>query len=179
MSDITTRKMGLYPTGMHLLKHVNTCRKTKFHTEVNAMAIEPLGSVMSYQAQQVAKPQTVTKVESAEIMDGSAAESMVKVDATTVAVAKTEEKGDGQNSNSGTANQQQSMEQLKKAVEKINKNSANSEVQFGFHDETNRVTIKIIDKESKEILKEFPAEKTLDMIAKAWELAGILVDEKR
>ena len=89
------------------------------------MAIEPLGSVMSYQAQQVAKPQTVTKVESAEIMDGSAAESMVKVDATTVAVAKTEEKGDGQNSNSGTANQQQSMEQLKKAVEKINKNSAN------------------------------------------------------
>lgn len=142
------------------------------------MAIEPLGSVMTYQAQPVVKPQATAKVESAEIMDGSAAENMVQVDATTVSVAKVEEKGEGQNGNQTSSNQQ-SMEQLKKAVEKINKNSANSEVQFGFHDETNRVTIKIVDKESKEILKEFPAEKTLDMIAKAWELAGILVDEKR
>ena len=56
---------------------------------------------------------------------------------------------------------------------------SNSEVQFGIHEATNRVTIKIIDKETKEVIKELPPEKTLDMIAKAWELAGILVDEKR
>ena len=30
-----------------------------------------------------------------------------------------------------------------------------------------------------EVIKEFPPEKTLDMIAKVWEVAGILVDEKR
>ena len=41
------------------------------------------------------------------------------------------------------------------------------------------MTIKIVDKQTKEVLKEFPPEKTLDMIAKVWELAGILVDEKR
>ena len=40
-------------------------------------------------------------------------------------------------------------------------------------------TIKIIDKETREVIKEFPPEKTLDMIAKVWELAGLLVDEKR
>ncbi|MEG1888510.1 MAG: flagellar protein FlaG, partial [Lachnospiraceae bacterium] len=35
------------------------------------------------------------------------------------------------------------------------------------------------DKETKKVIKEFPAEKTLDLIAKAWEIAGLLVDERR
>lgn len=69
-------------------------------------------------------------------------------------------------------------DKLKRAVEEMNKKAANSEAIFGVHDSTNRVTIKIIDKETKEILKEYPPEKTLDMIAKVWELAGLLVDEK-
>ena len=55
----------------------------------------------------------------------------------------------------------------------------NSEAIFGIHEKTNRVTIKLVDKETKEVIKELPPEKTLDMIAKAWELAGLLVDEKR
>lgn len=67
---------------------------------------------------------------------------------------------------------------LRKAVDSINKQLVHTECQFGFHDATNRIMIKIIDKDSKEVLKEFPPEKTLEMIAKAWELAGILVDEK-
>ena len=75
--------------------------------------------------------------------------------------------------------QQPSNEQLKKAVEQLNKSMPHSEAIFGFHEETNRVTIKIIDKDTKEVIKELPPEKTLDMIAKVWELAGILVDEKR
>lgn len=70
-------------------------------------------------------------------------------------------------------------EALKKAVEEINKRVPNSEAVFGIHEETNRVTIKIVDKDSKEVIKEYPPEKTLDMIAKVWELAGLLVDEKR
>jgi flagellar protein FlaG len=41
------------------------------------------------------------------------------------------------------------------------------------------VTIKLLDKDTHEVVKEIPAEKTLDLIAKAWEMAGILVDEKR
>lgn len=74
---------------------------------------------------------------------------------------------------------QASNEQIRQAVKKINDNAQNSEVVFGIHDATNRVTIKIIDKESKKVVKEFPPEKTLDMIAKVWEMAGIMVDEKR
>lgn len=71
--------------------------------------------------------------------------------------------------------------QLKKAVDDINKRAVNdqSEAVFGIHDKTNRITIKIIDKKTKEVIKEFPPEKTLDMIAKVWEMAGLMVDEKR
>ena len=68
---------------------------------------------------------------------------------------------------------------LKQAVEKINKKMSNSVAQYGIHEATKRVTIKIVDKDTKEVIREFPPEETLDMIAKAWELAGLMVDEKR
>ena len=68
--------------------------------------------------------------------------------------------------------------QLKKAVNDLNTQMKDSEAIFGIHDKTNRVTIKIIDKTTKEVIKEYPPEETLDMIAKVWEIAGILVDEK-
>ncbi len=68
---------------------------------------------------------------------------------------------------------------LKKAVEDINRNSSNTEAIFGYHEGTNRVTIKIVDKDTKEVKREYPAEETLDMIQKIWEMAGLMVDEKR
>ena len=69
--------------------------------------------------------------------------------------------------------------QIKSAVDNINKSSASTEAIFGIHDGTNRVTIKIVDKDTKKVIKEYPPEKTLDMIEKVWELAGLMVDEKR
>lgn len=74
---------------------------------------------------------------------------------------------------------QASNEQIRQSVEKINKQMSNGEAIFGIHEATNRVMIKIVDKDTKEVIKEFPPEKTLDMIAKVWEMAGIMVDEKR
>ena len=68
---------------------------------------------------------------------------------------------------------------LLKAVEEMNKKMSNSVAQFGIHEETNHLTIKIVDKETRKVIKELPPEKTLDMIAKVWEMAGLLVDEKR
>lgn len=145
------------------------------------MAIEPLSSAMTYQAQttQQARPVQKTVVENTEV---ATPEQTNAYDATTAKVAGTEKQDSqsGQDSSqSNASNQQATNEQIKKAVEKMNKNLSNSEAIFGIHDATNRVTIKIVDKETKEVLKELPPEKTLDMIAKAWELAGILVDEKR
>ena len=90
-----------------------------------------------------------------------------------IATRQTDTSQDGQQSAGVGANTQ-----IKKAVDEINKKVQNSEAIFGVHDATNRVTIKIIDKDTKKVLKEYPPEKTLDMIAKVWEVAGLLVDQK-
>ena len=143
------------------------------------MAIEPLSSAMTYQAQTThqAKPVQKTVVEDTEV---STPEKVSAYDATTVKVAETEKQDSQSGQDNNYGNQQQSNnEKIKKAVEQLNKNMSHSEAVFGIHEETNRVTIKIVDKDTKEVIKERPPEKTLDMIAKAWELAGILVDEKR
>ena len=77
-------------------------------------------------------------------------------------------------------NSKTASEEIKKAVDEINKKMIDhSEAIFGIHEKTNRVTIKIVDKDTKKVIKELPPEKTLDMLAKVWEMAGILVDEKR
>lgn len=140
------------------------------------MNIEPMSSAMTYQAQtQTTKP--VDRSASAD-MDVAVANVEKPVDATT-AVIKEASEADGQGSQGTGAKEQQSPESIKKMVDQLNKKMNNSEAIFGIHEKTNRVTIKIIDKETKEVVKEFPPEKTLDMIAKVWEMAGILVDEKR
>ena len=142
------------------------------------MSIEPLGSIMSVQAQSQtpSKPAARTEKPLTEYTDVSAQEAAKSVDNTISIVENAQEKS---NSNNENANRQPTNEQIKKAVESLNKKMEHSEAVFGIHDDTNRVTIKIVDRDTKEVIKELPPEKTLDMIAKVWEMAGILVDEKR
>ena len=145
------------------------------------MTIEPLSSVMTYQAQNTQQAKPVQKaVENTDV--SITAEQTVSFDPTTAKIKEVDGKnGQGTETNNQGASDQQTPtnEQIKKAVEQLNKNMSHSEAIFGIHEATNRVTIKIVDKDTKEVIKELPPEKTLDMIAKAWELAGILVDEKR
>ena len=145
------------------------------------MTIEPLSSAMTYQAQNTQQAKPVQKaVENTDV--STTAEQTVSFDPTTAKIKEVDEKngqGTGTN-NQGTSEQQTaSNDQIRKAVEQLNKNMSHSEAVFGIHEATNRVTIKIVDKDTHKVIKELPPEKTLDMIAKVWELAGILVDEKR
>lgn len=71
-----------------------------------------------------------------------------------------------------------SKEVMKMAADEIKRKAKHFSVIYGIHEVTNRTTIKIVEKETKEVLKEYPPEQTLDMIAKIWELAGLVVDEK-
>lgn len=89
------------------------------------------------------------------------------------------EEGAKNGSDAGSEGTVQGTETIKKAVDEINRNAKHSEAVFGVHDRTNRITIKIVDKDTKKVLKEYPPEKMLDMIAKVWEMAGLMVDEKR
>lgn len=149
------------------------------------MTIEPISNVMTVQAQNTAAARdTVTKVtteENPSEYNPANVNAADKLDQTTAVVENAQSKDQNNTSADQNGEQQQvTNEQIKKAVEKLNKNMmSHSEAVFGIHEATNRVTIKIIDKDTKKVIKELPPEKTLDMIAKVWEMAGILVDEKR
>ena len=139
------------------------------------MGIEAIkGAGMSYQASVSApevKAEAAHKVEVAE-----APQVSEKIAKDTMAMNTKEVSADG---GGNSANPQAEESAIKKAVEEINKKAKNSSAVFGIHEGTNRVTIKLVDKQTKEVIKEFPPDKTLDMIARVWEMAGLMVDEKR
>ncbi len=149
------------------------------------MAIEPINSAMTFNAQPVAQQMTAPKpVEKSaeEFTEGSMQNAAAPVDNVTLSVNAAQAKDGEAGSQQGNQQEQQpsaSAEAVKKAVEEMNKKMMNSVAQFGIHEETNHLTIKIVDKETRKVIKELPPEKTLDMIAKVWEMAGLLVDEKR
>lgn len=137
------------------------------------------GAAASYQASSnimtgatVTTPATNVSVVSAASEESSSAK--------TVSKQTTEKKQENNNSglSMNASSQEITEEKMQKAIDDINRNLQNKECEFGYDEKTNRVTIKIIDKETDEIIRELPPEKTLKMIAKVWELAGLLVDEK-
>ncbi|MGY0402073.1 flagellar protein FlaG [Carnobacterium jeotgali] len=71
-------------------------------------------------------------------------------------------------------------EELKETVEKANRFLLGLKTQFDFkiHEGTGRTVVRLIDKQTEEVVKEIPPEKMLDILASFWDLAGILVDRK-
>lgn len=67
------------------------------------------------------------------------------------------------------------------AIEKANKAimGANRRFEFSIHDKTKEIVVKVIDSDTNEVIREIPNEKILDMVARMWEMAGIVVDERR
>ncbi len=144
------------------------------------MAIEAMkGAGMSYAGSSSAsdvKAESQAKVETAS--NAAASDDLMKK---TIQIDTKETEKNGKDGNRDDSQAQQTISensQIRKAVDEINKKAHNSEAVFGIHEATNRVTIKIVDKDTKKVLKEYPPEKTLDMIAKVWEMAGLLVDQK-
>ncbi len=88
----------------------------------------------------------------------------------------------GTNQQDGQQNQKQpTHDEIKQAISHANRRAhfGNTSAQFSYHEKTKRISVKILDKDTNEVIKEIPPEETLDMIAKMYELAGIMVDEKR
>ena len=126
------------------------------------MGMDPLNNV-SFQPQ--SKP--VAEVHSAPAVDVS-----VHVNA---APAPAPEQGKSQQQS------QPSKDEIQKAISAANKKAhfGHTNAQFSYHEETHSIAVKIMDAETSEVIKEIPSEETLEMISKMWELAGIMVDERR
>lgn len=102
-----------------------------------------------------------------------AAQSAVSFHSTQVAI----EGGDGEKDRSGLS----MSEKINAAIADANSKatSGRTTAQFKYHEKTKRISIKIMDRDTKEVIREIPPEETLDMISKFWEIAGLMVDVRK
>lgn len=70
-------------------------------------------------------------------------------------------------------------DELIHAVEEMNHviDLVNKDLKFKLHEETERIMVKVLDRDSGEILKEIPPEELLDMLVSLKEAVGIFIDK--
>lgn len=85
----------------------------------------------------------------------------------------------GNRSDSGKKEKVLTEQHIKSAINVANNKVHRTTCEFSYHEATKRVSIKVKDKETDEIIREIPPEEALEMLQKMWEMAGILVDERR
>ena len=70
---------------------------------------------------------------------------------------------------------------LKSAIDKTNNKlmMRRTRCEFTIYEDINRVAIKVIDRDTDKVVREIPPEESLELVQKLWELAGLIVDEKR
>lgn len=140
------------------------------------MALEVVsGSVYRGNAKTVQKPEHVTN-------DGNIQESGAANISVTDIPAAAKTSGNNQSANEQDFIQRESvnLKQIKDAINRANNTmkAHRTRCEFSYHEETRRVSINVIDKETQEVIREIPPEEILEMIEKIWDLAGLLVDEK-
>ncbi len=76
---------------------------------------------------------------------------------------------------------QKSEKEVIQAIEQANKHirTYDRKLEFSIHELTKQIMVKVIDTSNDSVIREIPSEKVLDMVGHMWEVAGILVDEKR
>lgn len=72
-------------------------------------------------------------------------------------------------------------EEIQKMVDELNDrlDSTDQTIKYEVHDKTNTVMIRIVNKETDEVIREVPKESDLDALADVLEKAGMMFDEKR
>lgn len=66
---------------------------------------------------------------------------------------------------------------IEQALKKIQ--GKQTSLNFTIHEKTKRILVKVLDSDTGEVVREIPPEKNLDFLANLWQMAGILIDEKR
>ena len=79
----------------------------------------------------------------------------------------------------GGDEQQLSEKEQQRRMARLQDTLKNHNIEISYNDEVNRYSIKVLDSESQEVVKEIPSKKSLEMFARMLEIEGLLVDEKR
>ncbi len=81
--------------------------------------------------------------------------------------------------NNSSQNQQLEREQLEKVAQQLQDfmGEMNRSLQFQVDEDSGRDVIKILDKTSGDVIKQYPSEEVLSLVSKLSESAGILIDQ--
>lgn len=71
---------------------------------------------------------------------------------------------------------EQVVEELQKAIDAIQ--GPQKSLQISVHEKTHAIMIKVLNKETGELIREVPPEKILDLAARMMEITGMIVDKK-
>ncbi len=64
-------------------------------------------------------------------------------------------------------------------IDEINSRmQSHTEISYSIHERSSKLSIKIVDKESKKVVKEWPSEKSLDLLAKVFEQQAMMLDKR-
>lgn len=104
-----------------------------------------------------------------------------KATANEVVKKYTEQKKDEEKLDEVKGKKEPTEKQIKSALEQANHQAKMKQTacEFTYDEDTKRISITVKDKDTDEIIREIPGDETLEMISRIWELAGILIDEKR
>lgn len=120
------------------------------------------------------KPSTVVTENVSESSPAAASPSILE-SAKTPKI-KSVEKSDGQS----TAENEKDQELMTKSIEQANQalSGYDKKIERSVHEVTKAVIYTIRDTKTNEVISEYPTRKIQDMIAKMWELAGLVVDKR-
>lgn len=141
------------------------------------MEVETMSKVSSnYGAPEAVKVSAPKSVDKAEVVF----KEPLRTDSAAAALQSVDAKGNAEQQGSGQQKGHKPSEAtVDDAVKRANLKMEHTRCEYSYHKKTNRVSIKVIDRDTDEVIREIPPEKSLDMLQKMWELAGMLVDEKR
>ncbi|NRR23238.1 flagellar protein FlaG [Brevibacillus sp. MS2.2] len=74
-----------------------------------------------------------------------------------------------------------SKKELEKEVDSLNDflKGSTTHLKFKLHEKLGEYYVQVVNDQSNEVVREIPSKKMLDVVAKMYEMVGILVDEKR
>ena len=151
--------------------------------------IEPLGSIMAFQAQPYTKNQQGNfegKTSSDDVSVNATQELLTEKNTSTVVeTSKSDLKGNDNNSQQKSDGQnlvevsEEERKKIMKFIKDANKKLGNTTAKFSVHEATNRIEIKLVDKTTNKVIKEIPPEKVLDNLARMMELSGLFMEERK
>lgn len=101
----------------------------------------------------------------------------------TAKVSEAKSKNEGKQGENGEApfgkEKEPAKSSMDAAMSVLNSQIARTHCAYAYDEVTKRVSIKVFDDETDELIREVPPEKSLEALQKMWEIAGIIIDEKR